>query len=164
MPEVSGVIRSLRPFPKQLTCAPEPRWTSAQRRPINSDAQAGLSRKPKQGIVASPCPGRSIGASEQRVTFLFGQEGNKPSVKALWRDGEYPLDHRGMFRMAKRSEAEQRADRGQPGITGAHAIVPLALEVVEEGADERCIEMVDVQLCQRRLNSDPLCSISPIES
>jgi hypothetical protein len=38
MPDVSGVIRNFRPLPKQLTCAPAPRWMSAQRRPISSDA------------------------------------------------------------------------------------------------------------------------------
>ena len=35
----SGVQRSFRPLPTQRTCAPVPRTTSLQRRPISSDAR-----------------------------------------------------------------------------------------------------------------------------
>ena len=51
-----------------------------------------------------------------------------------------------MFRVTKRGVSEQRADSCEPSVPGAHAIVALLLEMVEEGADERGIEVVNVQL------------------
>jgi len=37
-------------------------------------------------------------------------------------------------------------DRGQPGVAGAHGVAALLFEVVEEGGDQRCVEIGDVQL------------------
>src|SRR4030081_2042671 len=81
--------------------------------------QAHLSGKPKQRLVTPPGPSRPSGGGKQCVEFRFSQEGNEPSVEALWRNGEHTLDHGGMLWMAKRRVAEQRADRGQPSVTGA---------------------------------------------
>ena len=50
-----------------------------------------------------------------------------------------------MIGMAQGGVSEQRADRGKPSVTGARAVFPLVLEVVEEGADQRGIEIVDIQ-------------------
>ena len=93
MPEVSGVIRCFRPFPLQLTCAPDPRWTSARR-------QAGQFRRPKTGLdseaeqcgVAPPGPVRPIGRGEQGIDFRLGQESHEPSLEALWWNGKNALD------------------------------------------------------------------------
>ena len=91
-------------------------------------------------MVAPPGPSRPIGRGKQCVEFRFGQEGNEPSVEALGRNGKHALDHGSMLGMTKRGVSEQGADRGKPSVTGAHAIFPLLLEVVEEGADECGIE------------------------
>ncbi len=48
--------------------------------------------------------------------------------------------------MAQGGVSEQRADGGQAGVTGADAIVPLVFQVIEEGADDRGVEVIDVQL------------------
>ena len=40
VPAVSGVMRSLRPLPWQLTCAPAPRCTSAQVSEVSSEARS----------------------------------------------------------------------------------------------------------------------------
>ena len=56
-----------------------------------------------------------------------------------------------MLRVTKRGVSKQRTDRGEPGVAGTHAIVPLMLEMVEEGADELGIDVVDVQLRRLRL-------------
>ena len=46
------------------------------------------------------------------------------AVEALVGDGEYSLDYVGVFGVAQRGVAEQRVDRGQPGVAGAHAPRP----------------------------------------
>jgi hypothetical protein len=117
-------------------------------------AQAGLSREPKHGMVAPPGPSRPNRGGKQCVEFRFGQEGNEPSVEALGGNGKHTFDHRGMLGMTERCVPEQGADRGKPNVTGAHAIFPLLLDVVEEGADECGINIVEVQL--RRLFAMPL--------
>ena len=150
MPEVSGVIRCFRPFPWQLTCAPAAEMDiGAAKADQFGRPQAGLGGKTEQCVVAPPGPGRPIGRGEQGVDFRLGQEGHEPSVEALWRNGKNTLDQSGMLWMPKRRVSEQRADRGKPSIAGAHAIFPLMLQVVEEGADQRGIEIVDIQLAWR---------------
>lgn len=38
-----------------------------------------------------------------------------------------------------------RADRGEAGVAGAGAVAAIALEVVQEAADERCVEVCYVE-------------------
>jgi len=109
-------------------------------------SQARLGSETEQRVITSPGPGRLIGSGKQRADFGLGQEGHEPSVEALGRDGENALDDGGMIGMAKCGVSEQRADRGKPSVAGARAIFSLVLEVVEEGADQRGIEIVDIQL------------------
>ena len=51
-----------------------------------------------------------------------------------------------MLGVAESGVPEERADCGEPGVTGAHAIFALMLEMVEEGADKWGVEIADVQL------------------
>jgi hypothetical protein len=37
-------------------------------------------------------------------------------------------------------------DRRQPGVAGPGAVAPFGLEVLEERADQRCVEVSEVQL------------------
>ena len=50
-----------------------------------------------------------------------------------------------MFGVGQRGEAEQRVDRGQPGVAGADAVAALVFEVVEEAGDQRGVEVGQVQ-------------------
>jgi hypothetical protein len=47
--------------------------------------------------------------------------------------------------MGQRREAEQRVDRGQPGIAGAHAVAAPGLEMIEEPGDQRGVQIGDIQ-------------------
>jgi len=109
-------------------------------------SQARLGGETEERVVSPPGPGRPIRDSQQRADFRLGQEGHEPSVEALGRDGENALDEGGMIGMAKSGVSEQRADRGEPSVASARAIFPLVLQIVEEGADQRGIEIVDIQL------------------
>ncbi len=45
--------------------------------------------------------------------------------------------------------AEQGADRGKSGIAGPHTVFSVALQMVEEGPDQGCIEIVDTEFGRR---------------
>ena len=51
-----------------------------------------------------------------------------------------------MLGVAQRRVAEEGADGGQPGVAGAGAVVALVFEVVEEGADQRGVQVGEVEL------------------
>jgi hypothetical protein len=97
-------------------------------------------------LVAPPGPDRAVGCAEQRIEFRFDQESDEPSVETLAWDGKHALDYGGMLGMSKRCVPEQRTDGGKSSVAGARTIFPLLLKMVEEGADERRIKIVDVQL------------------
>jgi hypothetical protein len=50
-----------------------------------------------------------------------------------------------VFGVARRGEAEQRVDRRESGVTGAHAVVPIVFEVVEERGDQVAVDVVDLE-------------------
>src|SRR5574337_2019783 len=109
-------------------------------------SQARLRGETEERVVSPPGPGRPIGGGKQCADFRLGEEGHEPSVEALRRDGKNALDEGGAIGMTKGGVSEQRADRGEPSVASARAIFALVLKVVEEGADQRGIEIVDIQL------------------
>ena len=58
------------------------------------------------------------------------------------------FDGGGIFGMAQGDIAEQGPNCCQPGIAGAHTVLPVRLEMVEEGPDDWRIEIVDIQPAQ----------------
>ena len=64
----------------------------------------------------------------------------------FWGDGEDPLDELGVRRLPQGGEAEQGVHCHQAGVASAHAVVTFVLEVIEEGADERSVEIDQVEL------------------
>jgi hypothetical protein len=95
-------------------------------------------------MVAPPGPGRAVGCAEQRIEFRFDQESDEPPVETLAWNGKHAFDYGGMLGMSKRCVPEQRTDGGKSSVASARTILPLLLKMVEEGADERRIKIVDV--------------------
>ena len=46
----------------------------------------------------------------------------------------------------ERRETVERVDRAEAGVAGARSVATVAFEVGEERADQRCVEIFDVQL------------------
>jgi hypothetical protein len=111
--------------------------------------QARLDGDAEERCVAPPGPGRPVRRGQQGVDLRLGQVCDQSPFEAFWRDGQHPLDGGGMFGMAQGGIAEQGPDRGQPGVAGAYAVLSFVLQMVEEGADQRRIEIVDVELSRR---------------
>jgi hypothetical protein len=114
------------------------------------DAQPGLDGEQEEGMVASARRGRPVRGREDGLDLLGAEERDEAALEALGGDGQHPLDERGMLGMAQRGVAEERADGSQARVAGAHGVAAVALEVVEEGADERRVEVREVEPRGRR--------------
>src|SRR3979411_999429 len=97
-------------------------------------------------MVAPPGPGRAVGCTAQCIEFRVAQESDDPSVETLAWNGKHALDYGGMLGMSKRGVPEQRTDGGKSSVAGARTIFPVLVKMGEEGAEERRIKIVDVQL------------------
>ena len=85
----------------------------------------------------------AVRGSEQGVHLDVAQERNDPTIEALGRDGEHPLDDPGVLGMAEGGEAEQGVHGCQPGVAGPHGVPPSLFEVVQERRDRRGVEVLE---------------------
>ena len=146
---VSGVIRCLRPLPWQETCGPVPRWSVGEGEPGQlGDPQPGLGGEGDHRVVAAAGPGGGVGGGEQRAEFRFGEPGDQGLVESLGRDGQDPGDRLGVLGMLQGGVGEHGVDRGEPGVAGARAVAADLLEVVQERADQRRVEVGEVELAR----------------
>ena len=92
------------------------------RAPISSETRSPVwmasvsiawSRRPTQRLRS----GASISASDSG-----GEEGHECVGRIAWAGSQHARDHGGVFGVAQRGVAEQRADRGQPQVAGAGAV------------------------------------------
>ena len=109
------------------------------------DPQAGLDRDEQQGVVAPADPAGAVGAGQEGVDFVLGQELHDGALGALGRDGKDACDEGGVLGMAEGGEAEHGVQRGEAGVAGADGVAALGLEVVQEGADELGVEVLELQ-------------------
>ena len=128
-------------------CGPVPRCTSWQRRLVSSVTRSPVwiarvssawSRRPIQRVA--------VRRGQERVDLFVGEVGDDRAVEAFGRDGEHAADERGVLGVAERGEAEHRVDRRQARVAGAGAVAALVLEVIEERRDQRCVEILDLEL------------------
>ena len=82
------------------------------------DPEAGLDGQDQHGVVAPPGPGRPVAGSEEDVDFLVGEVGDEVAFEPLGRDGQHPLDRRGVFGMVQSGVGEERVDRRPGGCCG----------------------------------------------
>jgi hypothetical protein len=87
--------------------------------------QARLDGERQQRVVAPPGSGCGVRCGEQCGGFGLGEIGDELAVGPLGRDGQDALDDSGVIEVAQCREAEQRVDRGQPGVAGADAVAAL---------------------------------------
>ena len=109
------------------------------------EAQARLGRDQQQGVIAAAKPRRSIGRGENRLDLGARQEVHLSLVVALARYGEHALDQRTVCRFLEGHEPEEGSDGGQTQVTRLHAGAALYLDIGEERADERRIQIGERQ-------------------
>ena len=107
-----------------------PVWTASR--------SSAWSRRPVQVVRSGAASSASISGSVRKVTSARSKRlGGIASTRWIVR---------GVLGVAQRGVAEQRVDRGQPGVAGADAVAALVFEVVEERADQRRVEVGEVEL------------------
>jgi hypothetical protein len=105
------------------------------------DAQAGLEQQQEHGAISPTEPGREIRRGEQSVLLGAGQRGDELALGLLARNREDPLGDGAVGRLLQGDEAEERMDGGQASVSGANAIAPVRLEMLQERDDERSVEI-----------------------
>src|SRR5947208_3284974 len=111
--------------------------------------EPGLNAQEEHRMVTLAGPGGAVWAGQEGLNLGTSQKADEGSVEALGRNSEHSLDELGVLGVAKRGVAEQRMDRGQPGVAGPHTVAPLMLQMVEEAGDQGCVEVGDIELRRR---------------
>jgi hypothetical protein len=153
---VSGAILSLRPADAVDVSAATELDVGAGQPDYLGDAQAGLNGAEQQGVVPPAGPGRPVRTVQQRLGLVWVQERDGPSLAALGRDREHACDQSGVLGMPERAVLEERVDRPEPHVAGTGAVPTLGLQVIEERADHRRVELRELEL--RRSGAGSLLS------
>src|SRR5271167_1245186 len=97
-------------------------------------------------MIAPSDPGAPVRRGQQRIDLPGLEEADVAAMVSLAGDGQDALDQLGVLWMAKGSIAVERADGCQAGVAGAGAVVPLLLQMGEQGADQAGVDVGHVQL------------------
>ena len=128
--------------------------------PVEADqlgeAQAGLGCEQQQGVIAASEPCRAIGSGKDRLDLGPRQEMHLRLVVSLARYREHALDKGAVGRLLEGREPEEGANGRQAQVARPDAGAPLRLEISQERADERRIQIVERQ-GRRRLAEPRLC-------
>src|SRR2546425_5305876 len=108
-------------------------------------AQASLEGEQEQGVVTSTDQGGAVGSGQEGLDLGPVEEGDQGALEALERDGEDALDERGVFGVVEGCEVEEGVDGGETGIAGADGVASNGLEMSQKVADERGVEVVEVE-------------------
>jgi hypothetical protein len=119
-------------------------------------AQAGLGREQQQGMIAASEPCRTIGSDKDRLDLGPCQEMNLTFVVTLAWNRQDSLDQGTVGRLLEGRESEEGTNGRQAQVARPDAGAPLRLEINEERADERYIQIVEGQ-GRRRLAEPRLC-------
>ena len=97
-------------------------------------------------MVAAPEPGGAVRGPEQRFDLCEVQVGDLVALVALGGDRHHPGDRCGVLGVLQRGVSVEAVDRGQAVVARAGAVVAVVFEVGEERADQRRVEIIEVEL------------------
>jgi len=105
------------------------------------DTQPRLHGNEEECPVAPSDPGGGVWRVEEGRDLLLAEEFHDPALPALARDREDPLAEQRVGRIREGDVAEEGVERCEAGIAAARGIAALALEVLEELAEEGGVEI-----------------------
>lgn len=106
-------------------------------------AQTGLRRYQQERTVTAANPLGEIGSFEQGCDVALVQKLDGFALMSLVGDGKDTLAVERVRRLIHCDITEERVQRRQSHIPGARAVAPVALQVVEELADEGGVEVFE---------------------
>ena len=118
-------------------------------------AQPRLDGQHQKRPITTPRPGREVGRGEQGVNFDGRQKRDRTARISFAGHGQYALHHRAVFRRMQGHIAEEGVDGGQAHVAAAGAVLAFALEVIQEGPQQRRVKIRHRQV-RGRLAQAPL--------
>src|SRR3972149_245478 len=100
-------------------------------------------------MIALAERGRAIRGGEDGLQVLLVEIAEHAFGGSLRRDAEHTLGDGHRLRIRSRDMVEEGADRGQPGIARADAVVTFLLQAVEEGEHHIPVEILESQTTGR---------------
>ena len=110
------------------------------------DADPGLDHQHQQRKVAAAEPGAAIGRGEQCCDLPGVEVADGVALVTFGRDRHDPSDNVRVFGVFERREPVERVDRPEPGVAGAGVVAADLFQVGEKRADQRRVQIVEVQL------------------
>ena len=107
------------------------------------DPQPCLQRDQQQRMVALPRPRAPIGGGQERLHLRTRQEPDRAAIVPFARHRQHALDHGTVRRVLQGQVAEERVDGGQPDVARPRTVATRLLQMVEEGADEWGVEILN---------------------
>jgi hypothetical protein len=120
--------------------------------------QPSLYGERQQSPVAAPAPSAKVWRGEKRFDLGGGEKCNRPTHEALARYGEYALCQAAVLWGMQGDVTEEGVNRGEPHVAASGAVAAVLLQVIEEGSEERRIQIVEGQI-GRRLSQSLLCVV-----
>ena len=114
-------------------------------------AHAGLQGRQQQRMVPAADAGGLVGSVQEGVDLGTCQEVDQLAVEPLGRHGQDALYLSAVRRHFIGGEAEERPDRSEAQVAGGGAHAPRFLQFVQEGGDERRVELLEGQPVGRRV-------------
>jgi len=108
--------------------------------------EACLHGEQKQGPVAAPYPSGKVGSRQNGVDLLPIQKLDRPPFVAFDRHREDSLTMQRMGRFLESHVLKEGMNRRQADITGASAILPTVLEMIEKITNEGHVQVLDREI------------------
>jgi hypothetical protein len=105
------------------------------------DAQPGLEADEEQRVIAPSDPGGEVWGAEQGIDLTVLKELHDPTLEALARNREDTLAEERVSWIGEGDEAEEGMKRRETCVATARGVTALALEVIEELAEEGGVEV-----------------------
>jgi hypothetical protein len=118
----------------------------ATKPPYFAVAEAGLNGEEQDCPVSPSDPFPRGGSGQESGGLLFREELHGTAFVALGGNRQYALAVEGKSRFTQRDKPEEGADCGKTGVARSRAVAPVALEVVEELAEERRVEVFQAKI------------------
>ncbi len=109
------------------------------------EAQAGLEREEQESVVPTASPGRAVWRREECRQFPTVEECDESPFESLGRDGQDALDVVRVLGVLEGRVAEEAVDGSESGVACADTVLAVAFEMLQEGADERRVDVREVE-------------------
>lgn len=104
--------------------------------------KARLNGQEEKGLIPLSRPGGLVRGGQECLNFRIAEEINQGTVVSFGGHGQDTLNVSRAAGLLKRDVVKEGADRGQAKVAGAGTVAAVALNMIQESADERGAEII----------------------